>query len=437
MLLEVSSGEGFDKLSIIELKHRRIASPEKRDAVMREIEALSSVTALKETYPIEYESLSKVNEEIWDLTEILDSTRPDFAKVSERIFDLNRKRFRVKRMINNAENSNLKEQKSYGNSHCVIELDVDPYSRIPEIYSVVFDYDTFSFDRPCKLRPFPNFLDSAPETCARLLLSSIPRNYATVRPITYGCGGRLGDTVHQLSIVNETYLISGRKGVVFLSDTFGDPYDRGVLSTFDDVREVFTSQPYIHSLSVHRGEQYDVNLSQWRTHDFSYTKSWRETFQNTFKVPWNTTPWITTVPNLQYRDTTFLCVGTHRYNHVLRYQEIATRIPNMAFLCTNIQVYEAFVANTGVHMPYLVCSTFSDLASVLAGCKGIIGSLSMPLALADAMWKPRLAIMYGVDYDNTVAMLSDKRFILYTEDLDAFGWTTPEHPLTTSAEIGR
>ena len=78
-------------------------------------------------------------------------------------------------------------------------------------------------------------------------------------------------------------------------------------------------------------------------------------------------------------------------------------------------------------MPYLVCPTFTDLASVLSGCKGLIGSLSMPLALADAMWKPRLAILYGVDYVNTIAMLTDKRFLLYTEDMDAFGWTVPDH----------
>ena len=89
-------------------------------------------------------------------------------------------------------------------------------------------------------------------------------------------------------------------------------------------------------------------------------------------------------PNLQYRDTVFLSVGIYRYNHVLRYKEIVDRIPNMAFLCTNVEVYETFVSKTGIHMPYLVCPTFTDLASVLSGCKGLIGSLSMPLALADA-----------------------------------------------------
>jgi hypothetical protein len=101
------------------------------------------------------------------------------------------------------------------------------------------------------------------------------------------------------------------------------------------------------------------------------------------------------------------------------------RIPNLVFLATSQDVYNTFVSKAGFNMPYLICPTFVDLASVIMGCKGIIGSLSMPLALADSMWKPRLAITYGVNYDNKVATLTDSRFILYTEDLDAFEWSIP------------
>jgi hypothetical protein len=246
--------------------------------------------------------------------------------------------------------------------------------------------------------------------------------------ILYGCGGRLGDTIHQLSIVNEIYLKTGRKGIVYLSNTLGDPFDRSVESTLNDIRYIIEQQPYIESLQVHNGEPFDINLSAWRSHDFSYTKSWKETFEETFNVPWNTAPWINTTPNLQYKDTTFLCVGINRYNHVLRYNEMYQKIENLVFLGTTQEMYDEFVYNTGLHMPYLICRTFIDLASVIMGCKGIIGSLSMPLALADSMWKPRLAIIYGVNYDNKVATLTDSRFILYTEDLDAFAWKTPSHP---------
>jgi len=427
MLLEVSPGEGFDKLSILEIKYRRIASPEKQEAISREISALSAVQLLKERYPFEYASLVHVNEEMWDLTEVLDPKNPDFAKISERIFDLNRQRFRVKRLINNAENSELKEQKSFGDKHCVIELDVDPYTRIPELYSIVFEYDTFSFDRPSKLRPFANFLDSVPETFDTVKLSAL-RKKIDVGPLRYGSGGRLGDTIHQLSIVNEMYWKTGRKGVVYLSATLGDPFDRDITATFADVKEVICQQEYIHSFHLHQGEEFDINLSKWRGPQYSYEKSWHQTFGEAFGIPWKTMPWISVVPNLQYKDTTFISCGDNRRNWVLRYAEMRDRIPNLVFLATSQQMYETFVYRNGVEMPYLVCPTFSDLAGVLMACKGLIGNLSMPLALADAMWKPRLAIMYSFDYDCRVAMLTDSRHIIHTEDLDAFGWEIPVHP---------
>jgi hypothetical protein len=427
MLLEVSTGEAIDKLSILEIKKDRITHPEKQLAIQQELLTLDSIVKIKERYSFEYAFLTKINEEIWDLTETLNPTDPKFADISERIFELNRKRFRVKRLINTAENSTLKEQKSFGDKHCLIELDLDPYMHIPELYSVVFDYDTFSFDRPCKLRPFLNFLDSTPKVYTKIPISSLTTR-SEIKSICYGSGGRLGDTLHQLSIVNETYLKTGRKGIVYLSDTLGDPFDRGVESTFNDIHDIIKDQPYIQSLHIHNGESIDINLSQWRGPQFSYTQSWKQTFQETFNIPWNDHPWISTIPNLQYKDTTFLSVGNNRYNHVLSYHEMYKKIDNLVFLATNQEMYDTFVSKTGLRIPYLICPTFSDLASVIMGCKGIIGSLSMPLALADSMWKPRLGIMFGTDLDNCVAMLTDKRHIMYTEHLVAFGWQTPMHP---------
>jgi hypothetical protein len=238
MLLEVSTGEAIDKLSILEIKQRRISHPEKQLAIKQELLALDSIVKIKERHLFEYACLTQINEEIWDLTETLNPSDPAFAVVSERIFDLNRKRFRVKRLINTAENSNLKEQKSFGDKHCLIELDLDPYTRIPELYSILFDYDTFSFDRACRLRPFLNFLDSTPELHTKITLSSITSRTDFAKPFRYGCGGRLGDTIHQLSVVNENYLKTGRKGVVYLSSTLGDVFDRGVEGAYYDIRTV-------------------------------------------------------------------------------------------------------------------------------------------------------------------------------------------------------
>jgi len=170
MFIEVSTGEALDKLTILEIKSNRIQSQEKREAVDKEITALAEVVRIKERYPFEYAFLMFINEEIWDLTEIFCRSR---VELSLRIFDLNQKRFRVKRLINTLESSNVKEQKSTGEKHCVIIADVDPRTRMVELASILFDYDTFSFSEPCDFLPFSVFIDNKPPVYSEVLLSSL------------------------------------------------------------------------------------------------------------------------------------------------------------------------------------------------------------------------------------------------------------------------
>ena len=170
MLLEVSTGEALDKLTILEIKSNRIQSEEKKMAIAKEIDTLAHVIELKKRYPFEYAFLLYINEEIWDLTEVFCSAR---VNVSLRIFELNQQRFRVKRLLNDLENSFVKEQKSTGSKHCVIIADVDPCVKVADIASILFDYDTFSFNEPCAFRPFSVFIDSAPTIHTEVMLSDI------------------------------------------------------------------------------------------------------------------------------------------------------------------------------------------------------------------------------------------------------------------------
>ena len=150
MLLEVSTGEALDKLTILEIKSNRIQSEEKKMAIAKEIDTLAHVIELKKRYPFEYAFLLYINEEIWDLTEVFCSAR---VNVSLRIFELNQQRT--------------------GSKHCVIIADVDPCVKVADIASILFDYDTFSFNEPCAFRPFSVFIDSAPTIHTEVMLSDI------------------------------------------------------------------------------------------------------------------------------------------------------------------------------------------------------------------------------------------------------------------------
>ena len=53
-------------------------------------------------------------------------------------------------------------------------------------------------------------------------------------PIIYISGGLLGDFIHQLSVINEKYLETGRKGVLYISTSVGDGFRFGIGRAYSD-----------------------------------------------------------------------------------------------------------------------------------------------------------------------------------------------------------
>ena len=143
MKIEVSIGEAIDKLSILELKLKKINNEEKKKEIVKEIKVLDECYTYIKKYEILYNLLIYVNESIWDMTDIIKSisvTDSKFPLISNQIFEFNQKRFRIKNWYNLTSNSNLKEQKSYSQSNCKIVIDNKTtfYNKIPEIIYIAF-----------------------------------------------------------------------------------------------------------------------------------------------------------------------------------------------------------------------------------------------------------------------------------------------------------
>jgi len=151
MNFELSLGEAIDKLNILEIKEKRINDTERLFEIKKEINALNSLNNHKTNDY--YKILSYVNEQIWDLTnkinvstllkgEISDEL---FNKTAKEIFNLNKKRFRIKKIFN--QYSNLKEQKSDDCTFCKIEVNFDVNMFIPELMWLSIEYDYVIFDK--------------------------------------------------------------------------------------------------------------------------------------------------------------------------------------------------------------------------------------------------------------------------------------------------
>ena len=125
LLICTSISDGIDRLTILNIKKKKIQNKKKLNEIDKErnllLEKLNPY--LKGVINYYYKILEKINKHIW---EILDKakyeniTENDELKYYREQEDYNERRFRVKRMIDNNISSSIKEQKSYKNKKCAV-----------------------------------------------------------------------------------------------------------------------------------------------------------------------------------------------------------------------------------------------------------------------------------------------------------------------------
>jgi hypothetical protein len=138
MKVEISIGEGIDKLSILEIKYQKIPDEEKRVEIKKEMDALQECNDYKKQFLFYYRLLMYVNEKLWDMTDIIQKmhkTDDNYAEISNDLFLFNQKRFRLKRIFNLLTSSNIKEQKNNRLKTCKIVIHDQErfYDKLPEI----------------------------------------------------------------------------------------------------------------------------------------------------------------------------------------------------------------------------------------------------------------------------------------------------------------
>lgn len=125
MQVEISIGELFDKLTILEIKIDKINDPAKLENVTKEWNALNeksmdilSIFADSVLFK-KIDQLKNVNEELWwvedsirenEKKEIFDK---EFVELARAVYKLNDERSEIKRQINLLTKSNIIEEKSY------------------------------------------------------------------------------------------------------------------------------------------------------------------------------------------------------------------------------------------------------------------------------------------------------------------------------------
>ncbi len=121
--IPISPGELFDRISILQIKTRRIGDETKRRNVAHELALLEQVsaqcvptTAQLETFVAE---LMGVNESLWEIEDAIRECEarrdfgPTFVELARSVYRTNDRRGKLKAGINEILGSELREEKSY------------------------------------------------------------------------------------------------------------------------------------------------------------------------------------------------------------------------------------------------------------------------------------------------------------------------------------
>tara|TARA_A100000164_G_scaffold184700_1_gene164029 strand:+ start:129 stop:518 length:390 start_codon:yes stop_codon:yes gene_type:complete len=123
ILAEVSIGELFDKISILEIKQEKIKDPEKLKFILNEYstlkEQLDKNVKSDEKLNNLFKSLKEINSKLWIIEDDKRQCEKDkiftekFIKLSRDVHFLNDDRAKIKLEINNHTGSKIKEIKEY------------------------------------------------------------------------------------------------------------------------------------------------------------------------------------------------------------------------------------------------------------------------------------------------------------------------------------
>ena len=123
ILAEISAGELFDKITILEIKKEKISNNEKLVDVEKE---LSSLKHTVEKFIPNQSNISKhvndlkeINLKLWDIEDGKRAAEKEkkfddkFIELARNVYKLNDERAKIKLAINTTLGSNIKEVKSY------------------------------------------------------------------------------------------------------------------------------------------------------------------------------------------------------------------------------------------------------------------------------------------------------------------------------------
>ena len=123
ILAEISAGELFDKITILEIKKEKISNNEKLADVEKELSSLKNTVEKfipnQSNISKHVNDLKEINLKLWDIEDGKRAAEKEkkfddkFIELARNVYKLNDERAKIKLAINTVLGSNIKEVKSY------------------------------------------------------------------------------------------------------------------------------------------------------------------------------------------------------------------------------------------------------------------------------------------------------------------------------------
>jgi hypothetical protein len=350
-----------------------------------------------------YKQLLWINKEINNNKNILndDLSDTDYGKICKEIRQHKNIRNRIINIIDSITENKIYEQNK---THVKIKINNKDtfYCKLSEINYLCLNYDTVSFDTD-----FNSTIQQIYST-SNILYDNLSENYEIIElenytideslkdifsfePLVYIAGGLFGDFIHQLSIINENFLKTGRKGDLYIYDKVGH-FTFGTKYTYDSTYNVIKNQKYINKYEILENLDtisYDVNLSIWHKSPLNCRTNFYNIFKDTYNVEWGKNQWLN-VPKIDgWEDiVVFSCVEYADKYPELNYIELFKNIgKKIVYVSINESEYIDFTLRSGVQIPYYKAKDFTEIATIMNSCDSYIGNPSGTLSIAFALHK--------------------------------------------------
>jgi hypothetical protein len=298
------------------------------------------------------------------------------------------------------------------NSHCRIIIDDEEilYNKLPEINYLCSQYEVITFNTKC-ITQISNIFKQA-----NIVYDNISDDYTIIinlsdysisselqdkydfEPLTYLSGGKLGDFIQNLSVINENFYKTGKKGILYVG-ICGDYFQNGLENTYNEINDAISYQRYIKMFKIHENEYYQIDLNCWRKNPGVHHQNFYHTYAQSFNIEWGKHKWIH-IPAIDYSLCDKILINTlpERFKDI-DYTKFITEYGNdkLIFVCVDTNQYLDFVNRTNIIIPCLHVTTFTNLCIAINSCKLFIGSPSMPLSVANALFKDSIIITHSVD----------------------------------------